>query len=132
MREYLFRGKRVDNGEWVEGFFVNLPLVHYNRTEPLITSGKTGASSEIDLSTVGQYTCMKDKNGKRIFEGDVVNFKTTAYSFERCYIRWHEKTAQFVVTEKNCIRTYPIDRDWEFEIIGNVHDNPELLGGKAK
>lgn len=127
MREILFRGKRIDNGEWVEGSFVNLWMVNYKKYQPLITDNKA-ISYEIDPETIGQYTGLTDKNGKRIFEGDIVRL----YGGEE--YEWVAKVGM----KSGCWVVFS-ENDWDFlavnikpcEVIGNTHDNPELLRGEC-
>ena len=126
MREIIFRGKRVDNGEWVEGYFVNLWLMHYQKHQPIITDNNA-VSYDVDPSTVGQYTGLCDKNGKKIFEGDIVAF--TAYGFD------YVGTVEFAYGSFSvmCEHASPfldqaVSKHGAY-IIGNMHDNPELLDG---
>ena len=126
MREILFRGKRLDNGEWVEGYFVNLWLMHYQKHQPIITDNNA-VSYDVDPSTVGQYTGLTDKNGKKIFEGDIMAF--TAYGFD------YVGTVEFAYGSASvmCEHTSPfldqaVSKHGAY-IIGNMHDNPELLNG---
>ena len=133
MREILFRGKRLDNGEWVEGWYQpETTIRHWDGRQE--TVGVTIAykveegfleDTIVDTSTVGQYTGLKDKNGKKVFEGDIVrktnkgrhpeifiaNIRTCFYTNEEVYY------GPFDHFTESC----------EYEIIGNIHDNPELL-----
>ena len=125
MREILFRGKRIDKGEWVEGSL----WMHIGK--PHIISNANCVGCRVDPSTVGQYTGLTDTNGKKIFERDIVQFRTRGGSlFKPLYVRWYEETASFIVTESNCVRSYPMDKTWEYEVLGNFYDNIDLLKGE--
>lgn len=136
MREILFRGKRKDNGEWVEGGFfewLKQPYIVANITD---SSAKT--NYEVIPETIGQYTGLTDKNGKKIFEGDVVATKYKLgrggyYVFE---VYYNENLCQFALTINSGSYTKNKQYDWlqltelkanKIEVIGNIHDNPELL-----
>ena len=143
MREILFRGKRVDNCKWVSG---NLFVSDTDgRTYILAGSRIITIEWEVDPSTVGQYTGLMDKNGKRIFEGDMIKpfddevdkmvvefhygqFLLCLYG-ERGYIAeygWEEKG------NYGCFEAEPLPRSGDdIEIIGNIHDNPEFMKGDA-
>ena len=132
MREILFRGKRKDNDEWVEGL---LGYCNFNHgvEKAIYVATRMGSITpyRIKQETVGQYTGLTDKNDKKIFEGDIVEFtcrytgnkgrakivfEAFKWKYNGCYyggnpIVWL------------CIN----DTSIEFEIIGNIHDNPELL-----
>lgn len=135
MREILFRGKRVDNGEWETGYYVraNYHWHKYGIHKDWIVTGACSNGGWFALhgrypvisDTVGQYTGLQDKNGKRIFEGDVVTFKTTNYCFTPCVVEYREDTAQFVVSKNG--RRYPMADDFSYEVIGNIYDHKELL-----
>ena len=138
MREILFRGKRIDNGEWVEGFYNHIPRGRFGADEHMIQTvlenGKIGMLYDIDPSTIGQYKGIKDKHGKRIFEGDIVvcRQEIAGNFIDSCVaIGFVEmKRGTFGFHRK---RVYYRDfKDWiedyECEVIGNIHDNPELLG----
>ena len=128
MREYmgLFRGKRSDNGEWVEGAFCPR---NTRGTYPCIiklTGLFMGYWFEVDPDTVGECAGLKDKNGKLIFEGDILE----GYDFDADsgYGVVELYDGAFEVANDDWVGTFHENyRSFLFEIIGNVHDNPELL-----
>ena len=125
MSERLFRGKRKDNEQMVYGYYLVL-----NSTEPLhIIVDHEGQYHLVAPATVGQYTGLTDKNGKKIFEGDICrNTKTD----EIVSVKWHGTMAGFVWSKRK-ENSYNSDfgelfrAHDKYEVIGNVHDNPELL-----
>lgn len=126
MREILFRGKRIDSGEWAEGYYVPMGEYHY------ILTGRLELVPYLDFEhflvnseTVGRFTGLTDKNGVKIFEGDIVNVKARSCSFTGCVIYWSEE-ARYACKTKSGTR-YAICNKFEFEVLGNIHDNPELL-----
>ena len=123
MRERISRGKRIDNGEWVEGFYVCVPE-HYKPEmsgKSYIVSINNGLFMEVVPETVGDYTGLTDKNGKKIFEGDIVK-----NSRDVGLLYYKEKNSAFTV--KGWEYGYWLWHDKEdIEVIGNIHDNPELL-----
>lgn len=112
MREILFRGKRVDNGEWVYGYLC-----------------------EVIPETVGQYTGLTDKNGKKIFEGDIVHCISNT-DCGNCVVIFEE--GEFRLIPDRYYKTYTTGGGYHAircfikEVIGNIHDNPELLKGGAE
>ena len=130
MREILFRGKRIDNGEWLEGSFLNdrdgsfyiCPAVSDISYGDGGNRRRIGCWYKVDPSTVGQYTGLKDKNGKRIFEGDILCFDKTVFV---CY--WDGGNIEFGLRNNEESIGMAYMAVYDAEIIGNVHDNPELL-----
>lgn len=131
MRKILFRGKRKDNGEWTEGYFFK----SWDRT--FLLWGMTGDSPnmvEVIPETVGQFTGLTDKNGKKIFEGDIVRYETIAHNgYEGIYkVVFEDRNGcgYFGIAYSDietCVFCYSTPAS-QMDIIGNVHDNPELLG----
>lgn len=126
MREILFRGKRVDNGEWIEGYYTNIGKEwHYILTGKLII-GLTGMGferEEVIHETVGQFTGLTDKNGKKIFEGDIVKYENKIYE-----IKYLEKYARFAPSNEHSI--FMVCAFNRLEVVGNIHDNPGLMRGE--
>lgn len=140
MRELLFRGKRLDSGEWAEGAYKEAKVGKY-LAAAFITETLTDGVYEthrVDPETVGQFTGLKD-NSKRIFEGDIVrhhngNPYADSDNIELGKVYWDEKYCGWRRTSNGafhhgCVDTYRMSPDCVYEVIGNIHDNPELLGG---
>lgn len=139
MREILFRGKRIDDDEggWVEGYYAsqsnysctNRKNIHFILRDECRDIGMGGLEYyEVDPETVGQYIGQTDKNGTKIFEWDIVKC-TDDTGIENIFIiMWDSRRAMFYLdspTFKTDFYYYFAD---ELEVIGNIHDNPELLG----
>lgn len=126
MREIRFRGKRLDNGEWVLGD------LHLNTPYPHIHFG-FGNRAKIDADTIGQFTGLLDKNGKEIYEGDIIQ-GNCGHGEVRHLISFYDMTASFVaeMLPDNGISDYcSLSQIWILkynkEVIGNIHDNPNLV-----
>ena len=122
MREYLFRGKTIANGKWSEGTLL------VTKQGCCITPDAT-VYVAVDPETVGQYTGLTDKNGTKIFEGDIVKYGDTVHNvvFEQ-----RNGTAYFDLvysTLETLSFGYYQDLK-QIEVIGNIYDNPELVGGE--
>ena len=122
MREILFRGKRTDCDAWVEGDLIQAFRGNQISACSIMPHTPTAYCWKVIPETVGQYTGLTDKNGKRIFEGDIIRFED-----DIGYVIYTEGYARFLVDSPN--RYISMDYSSEFEVIGNIHDNPELLEG---
>lgn len=121
MREILFRGKRLDNGEWVYG-----DLRHWRTGKVGIHCEHTKNTLPVESETVGQYTGLCDKNDKKIFEGDIVS--GIFFDVEDGYgvIDWYD--GAFRIFNRHVLATfYDNYYGYEFEVIGNLFDNQELV-----
>ena len=129
MREILFRGKRVDNGEWETGSLL-VERMNTSEQQVMIADKMTGYPTLVLPETVGQYTGLTDKNWKKIFEGDILSgylddlFPEEESRYEVIWndYGWHLTNLDGTVDTA--------EQDWvnqNFEVIGNIHDNPELM-----
>lgn len=131
MREILFRGKRIDNGEWLEGYY------GFDDDKPLIAINKANGINGyfVAAETVGQYTGLT-ANGKKIFEGDIVG--TRIWSEWDDTTVWREgvvvfENGGFRIRVDDNINIAICEERYEepyFKILGNIYDNPELLEDK--
>ena len=141
MREILFRGKRIDTGEWVEGY----PVKSVNDKYYLITyitEDSINTKNEVDFiyqevkpETIGQFTGLTDKNGVKIFEGDILKvpedwneYGVYAGEVYEVYFAFggFRMKPKYNLNNKG----FWIEDDKTFEVIGNIHDNHELLEEK--
>lgn len=132
MRKILFRGKRKSDGKWLYGLYSD-DYVHETDFPCImpLRSKRNDNDWEVIRKTVGQYIGFTDKNGKKIFEDDIVHDEQSGYNY---YIKWFPEYACFALANKNGHIEFGCD---ELEIflddlvvIGNIHDNPELLKGE--
>ena len=134
IREVIFRGKRADNGEWIEGSLLGIDWCDKPSTYSIAPNTPVSVFYSVIPETVGQYTGLTDKNGVRIFEGDIVRYAERRLGGE-------DVSVAFPVTFDEggfCAHHYFLN-NWlrnglggntkleDIEVIGNIHDNPELL-----
>lgn len=128
MREILFRGRLLDENnfhyvDWCYGSLVYSPSedLYY-----IVEHCDEECQFPVDRETIGQYTGFEDKNGTKIFEGDIVKCKVDADLI--VLVEWSEVMAAFVIRQpKEAIRYCDLCFARNIEVIGNIHDNPELL-----
>ena len=161
MKEILFRGKRIDNGEWVKGSLLQGKQADYEANGKykgmkdctiIVPKSELSAmnldycgecavpydphnSYEVYPETVGQFTGLTDKNGKKIFEGDIlqdkfgqvkiVDYYNPWGAFRTCFVKTLDEEGKIVLTTGGASFVGDI---WKsYEIVGNIHDNPEVL-----
>ena len=146
MREILFRGKGINDGKWIEGYVIRgwyfdgsefvaiVPIIPYIPNHYDVQ----GVTYRVDPNTVSEFTGLTDKNGKKIFEGDIILFEDespTNYEYHDCTemrcgdVRFDD--GEFYLTNRIAVEMGDLIYDGKLDgvIVGNIHDNPELLKG---
>ena len=146
MREILLRGKKVTDGEWTYGYYIQVEDFLDDKRHDLIfeidsvayPDNEIVGSNEISPETLGQYTGLTDKNDTKIFEGDIVKVDDDFDTFGKMAGEIREvwfKDGGFRLKPKYASsiargdRGYWLEDGADYEVIGNIYDNPELLGG---
>ena len=134
MREILFRGKDVDRKEWVYGGYSLYPHTRFP-CAPTVYEVDEGCWHPVEVipGTVGQYTGLNDKNGRKIFEGDIVrhyNDERMPETYDIGCIIFNTCECMFRRTSVGRNDSFAIAKHCLYEVIGNIHDNPELMKGE--
>ena len=129
-REIIFRGKSIGTGEWLYGHLFNYGLTAPSNVPCISVCVPTSWEEAYSLyavhpDTIGQYTGLTDKNGNKIFEGDIVEF--TNLDLPNMVIRFDN--GSFMLCEDEYSTYEELRMNYVVEVIGNIHDNPELLKG---
>lgn len=137
-REILFKAKRKDDGKWVEGYYEKRFDVDGNEQHFIFWSKSytVWEYAEIDPSTLCQFTGLTDKNGKKIWENDIVDgHQKRGDAFYHCRVLWNKRKARFDILAvyynfpmilDGCSNDISM-RGLDYEVCGNIFDNPELL-----
>ena len=140
MREILFRAKAINrdpyksyrtsykNGDWVYGLITKEYDERFKKLPAEMTNTDGVSGIDVDYKTIGQFTGLTDKNNKKIFEGDIIQNVTEG---KTAVVQWFSEHSAFMLWCKSENQVYWLyDNDFlNIEVIGNIYNNPELLGG---
>lgn len=128
-REILFKAKRLDNGEWVEGNLITNERNENQKYIGYIFDERNGVIEDYDLvevipDTICQYTGLEDKNGNKIWENDIAHIRSSGLSG---YGVIKYENGNLVLVDVKRKRTYSMYGEWKIRKDGNIFDNPDLL-----
>ena len=138
MRNFLFRGKRTDNSKWIYGYYAFMQR-HRGMFAQTVTEADfdahyivtvKGGSYEVDPSSVGQFTGLRDKYNRPIFDGDIIEFPDYGNGGNKIgNVEYSEEDTlyEIIYEETDCIPLGDSFRSSDIEVIGNIFDNSELL-----
>ena len=122
-RQIEFRGKRIDNGEWVYGYYARFGFIGREKNYIIPSYASNLYAIEVDSSTIGQFTGLIDQNGKRFYEGDIIKGK----EWERGISHRHIGIVEYIGSSFRSVGInkylgYHGSVDGSYEVIGNIHD----------
>lgn len=131
-RQILFRGKHLYNGEWIYGDYHREGKTHYITKPQQYLREYAPIEFIVDGKTVGQFTGLTDKNGKEIYEHDIVRYYNDIEDeLVISHVIYHKESCSFCVAATELCGYYiGLTAYWQFEVLGNIFDNPDLLNGK--
>lgn len=144
MREIKFRGKEINTDEWVFGFYTQGSFIDPNTGKETVRHIiHADFLHDVEPETIGQYTGLKDRNGKEIYEGDIIYSEFSDRSNCHCLVGWNEEKVCFGLMDEFAFRSKQEGYDFpkfdslvlwnfrnygtKFEVVGDIHDNPELI-----